>query len=108
MIADLGQQWGRFSDHWLDRDAKGLIAIAMGEIGLPSRLLAGAWGMDGTFGIISDGPTSAPGQPPLTPSKTCTAFITKVKKHEFLVSSVILLATACHLLSITLLSKSAP
>ena len=62
-IADLGEQWGRFSDHWLDKEHKGLIAIAMGEIGLASRVLAGAWGLDGTFGIISGGTESAPGQP---------------------------------------------
>jgi 3-dehydroquinate dehydratase/shikimate dehydrogenase len=40
-----------------------LVAIAMGERGLPSRLLAGAWGAAMTFARLSDAPGSAPGQP---------------------------------------------
>jgi len=40
-----------------------LIAIAMGEHGLPSRLLAGAWGAAFTFARLSDDAGSAPGQP---------------------------------------------
>lgn len=38
-------------------------AIAMGETGLPSRLLAGCWGAAFTFGRLSTAPGSAPGQP---------------------------------------------
>ena len=39
-----------------------LVAIAMGEEGLPSRLLAGAWGAPFTFATVND-QDSAPGQP---------------------------------------------
>lgn len=39
-----------------------LVAIAMGEEGLPSRLLAGAWGAAFTFATVND-QSSAPGQP---------------------------------------------
>jgi 3-dehydroquinate dehydratase / shikimate dehydrogenase len=46
------------------RNAKGPIcAIAMGEIGLPSRLLAGCWGSAFTFARLASGAASAPGQP---------------------------------------------
>ncbi len=48
-----------FSDR---NDQQSLVAIAMGEEGLPSRLLAGAWGAAFTFGTIN-GQDSAPGQP---------------------------------------------
>ena len=41
---------------------KQLVAIAMGEEGLPSRLLAGAWGAPFTFATVND-QNSAPGQP---------------------------------------------
>ncbi len=40
-----------------------LVAIAMGEHGLPSRLLAGAWGARLTFARLEDSVGSAPGQP---------------------------------------------
>jgi 3-dehydroquinate dehydratase/shikimate dehydrogenase len=40
-----------------------LCAIAMGEHGLPSRLLAGAWGAAFTFAHLDGGDGSAPGQP---------------------------------------------
>jgi len=40
-----------------------LIAIAMGEHGLPSRLLAGAWGAALTFARLDGDNGSAPGQP---------------------------------------------
>jgi 3-dehydroquinate dehydratase/shikimate dehydrogenase len=40
-----------------------LIALAMGEHGLPSRLLAGVWGSFLTFARLSDHRGSAPGQP---------------------------------------------
>lgn len=40
-----------------------LTAIAMGEHGLPSRLLAGAWGGAFTFGRLRGEAGSAPGQP---------------------------------------------
>jgi len=40
-----------------------LVAIAMGEHGLPSRLLAGAWGAAFTFARLSGSIGSAPGQP---------------------------------------------
>ncbi len=40
-----------------------LIAIAMGEHGLPSRLLAGAWGAALTFARLDGDVGSAPGQP---------------------------------------------
>jgi 3-dehydroquinate dehydratase / shikimate dehydrogenase len=48
-----------------------LVAIAMGEIGLPSRLLAGAWGAHLTFARVDDSPGSAPGQPNVTELKEC-------------------------------------
>ncbi len=40
-----------------------LIALAMGEHGLPSRLLAGVWGAHLTFARLADEGGSAPGQP---------------------------------------------
>ena len=40
-----------------------LIALAMGEHGLPSRLLAGVWGSFLTFARLADQAGSAPGQP---------------------------------------------
>jgi len=40
-----------------------LVAIAMGEHGLPSRLLAQAWGAAFTFARLDDDEGSAPGQP---------------------------------------------
>ncbi len=40
-----------------------LVAIAMGEHGLPSRLLAGAWGAALTFARLDGDVGSAPGQP---------------------------------------------
>jgi 3-dehydroquinate dehydratase/shikimate dehydrogenase len=40
-----------------------LIALAMGEHGLPSRLLAGVWGGFLTFARLADQAGSAPGQP---------------------------------------------
>ena len=40
-----------------------LIALGMGEHGLPSRLLAGVWGGYLTFGRLSGDAGSAPGQP---------------------------------------------
>jgi 3-dehydroquinate dehydratase/shikimate dehydrogenase len=40
-----------------------LIALAMGEHGLPSRLLAGVWGGFLTFARLGDQAGSAPGQP---------------------------------------------
>ena len=40
-----------------------LIALAMGEHGLPSRLLAGVWGGFLTFARLADTAGSAPGQP---------------------------------------------
>ena len=44
----------------------GLVAIGMGEIGLPSRLLAGAWGCALTFARLDGSAGSAPGQPTIT------------------------------------------
>ncbi|MDA3960194.1 MAG: type I 3-dehydroquinate dehydratase [Planctomycetota bacterium] len=59
-LAELCARWGA---HGQAKEAnRGLIAIGMGEIGLPSRLLAGAWGSAWTFGRI-DAEGSAPGQP---------------------------------------------
>ncbi|HYE05954.1 MAG TPA: type I 3-dehydroquinate dehydratase [Planctomycetota bacterium] len=43
--------------------AKPLIAIAMGEYGMPSRILAGAWGAFLTFARLDDEEGTAPGQP---------------------------------------------
>lgn len=40
-----------------------LTAIAMGEEGLPSRLLAGAWGAAFTYAALDDDHDTAPGQP---------------------------------------------
>ncbi|MFM2092756.1 MAG: hypothetical protein RLZZ127_3245, partial [Planctomycetota bacterium] len=40
-----------------------LVVLAMGEHGLPSRLLAGVWGSHLTFARLADDPGSAPGQP---------------------------------------------
>jgi len=40
-----------------------LCAIAMGEVGLPSRLLAGCWGAAFTFARLDGTAGSAPGQP---------------------------------------------
>ena len=43
-----------------------IIALAMDDIGLPSRLLAGAWGFWGTFArLVDDDAGTAPGQPTL-------------------------------------------
>ena len=39
------------------------IALAMGDAGLPSRILAGKFGAFGTFAALADGLGSAPGQP---------------------------------------------
>lgn len=47
----------------LRRGGGPLCALAMGEYGLPSRLLAGAWGAALTFGRLTDSVGSAPGQP---------------------------------------------
>ena len=47
----------------IDSQEQSIIAIAMGEAGLPSRLLAGAWGAFATFGSVSPDAASAPGQP---------------------------------------------
>ena len=56
-LAPLAQLCQEFSDH-------GIITIAMGEYGAPSRLLAGAWGCSHTFARLSDDDDgSAPGQP---------------------------------------------
>lgn len=43
-----------------------LIALAMGEHGLPSRLLAGVWGGFLTFARLDEQAGSAPGQPTVT------------------------------------------
>jgi 3-dehydroquinate dehydratase/shikimate dehydrogenase len=43
-----------------------LVAIAMGEHGLPSRLLAGAWGSHLAFARLDGEAGSAPGQPTLS------------------------------------------
>jgi len=51
-------------------DAPGLIAIGMGEVGLPTRLLAGAWGCAMTFGRVDD-EGSAPGQPHVKELRRC-------------------------------------
>jgi 3-dehydroquinate dehydratase/shikimate dehydrogenase len=40
-----------------------LVVLAMGEFGLPSRLLAGVWGSHLTFARLADDAGSAPGQP---------------------------------------------
>ncbi len=40
-----------------------VIALAMGEHGMPSRLLAGIWGSFLTFARLAEQPGSAPGQP---------------------------------------------
>ena len=45
------------------RSTDPLVAIAMGEHGLPSRLLAGAWGAAFAFARLSGDAGSAPGQP---------------------------------------------
>ncbi|MDR1519662.1 MAG: type I 3-dehydroquinate dehydratase [Planctomycetota bacterium] len=47
----------------LSRCSKPAIAIAMGEMGLPSRILGPAHGSRATFGSLSRGLESAPGQP---------------------------------------------
>lgn len=57
-LADLAIAWGRHGEQ-----GKAVIVLGMGEYGLPSRLLAGAWGCDLTFGRLPDSPGSAPGQP---------------------------------------------
>lgn len=44
------------------RDAIPLICFAMGEAGVPSRLLAPAWGSAATFGNPPGAPVAAPGQ----------------------------------------------
>lgn len=43
-----------------------LIALAMGEHGMPSRLLAGVWGSFLTFARLAEQTGSAPGQPTVT------------------------------------------
>lgn len=60
-LADLCSRYGL----WTGRnDARSIVALGMGEVGLPSRVLAGAWGAWCTFGRLEDGdPGSAPGQP---------------------------------------------
>lgn len=59
VLADLAIAWGAHAD-----TPRQLIAIGMGAVGLPSRLLAGAWGCAMTFGrIATDDAGSAPGQP---------------------------------------------
>lgn len=64
VVANLCATFGRWSRSETDRGE--LIAIAMGEVGLPSRLLAGAWGASMTFARLpSDDDGSAPGQPPV-------------------------------------------
>ncbi|MFW5858417.1 MAG: shikimate dehydrogenase [Planctomycetota bacterium] len=62
VLAELCANYGRFgSKHQRHRE---LVALGMGEIGLPTRLLAGAWGCGMTFARLSIDPTgSAPGQP---------------------------------------------
>lgn len=47
----------------IERCTKPVIAIGMGEMGLPSRILGPAFGSKITFGCLSDGFESAPGQP---------------------------------------------
>ncbi len=57
--ADLGTLencYQEFPDHEL-------VIIGMGEVGKPSRLLAGAWGAAFTFATIDSSQESAPGQP---------------------------------------------
>jgi 3-dehydroquinate dehydratase/shikimate dehydrogenase len=57
LIAELSEEFG----HQPDRP---VIALAMGDIGLPSRLLAGAWGFWGTFArLVEEDTGTAPGQP---------------------------------------------
>ena len=46
-------------------DGQPMIGLAMGEAGLPSRLLAGTAGGELTFATLPRGRASAPGQPPL-------------------------------------------
>ncbi|MDP6636586.1 MAG: shikimate dehydrogenase [Phycisphaerae bacterium] len=43
--------------------SKPTLALAMGDAGLPSRILAGKFGAFGTFAALADGLGSAPGQP---------------------------------------------
>lgn len=62
-LARLAARWG--SDGSERTAGKGLVAIGMGEIGLPSRLLAGAWGCALAFGRLDGVAGSAPGQPSL-------------------------------------------
>ncbi|MCP3904604.1 MAG: type I 3-dehydroquinate dehydratase, partial [Planctomycetes bacterium] len=44
---------------------KPMVALCMGDFGLPSRVLAGKFGGFLTFGVLDAGATSAPGQPTL-------------------------------------------
>ena len=67
-IAKIAVRAGDASDleviRLLYADATGpLVAIAMGEHGLPTRLLAGAWGAALTFARLDGDVGSAPGQP---------------------------------------------
>ncbi len=48
---------------------KPTIALAMGEAGMPSRILAGKFGAFGTFAALAPGAGSAPGQPTIAELK---------------------------------------
>jgi len=63
-LAGLCARWGAHGDE--AETERGLVALGMGEVGLPSRLLAGAWGSAWTFGRLDgrDAGTAA-GQPPV-------------------------------------------
>ena len=62
-LAEICARFGSFGNERPGGN-KGLIVIGMGEVGLPTRLLAGAWGCAMTFArLSSDTGGTAPGQP---------------------------------------------
>lgn len=62
-------------------------AIAMGEVGLPSRLLAGCWGAAFTFARLDDAEGSAPGQP--TVRELAELYRVKAQGHDTRIFGVI-------------------
>ena len=72
----------------LYRHATGPVcAIAMGEVGLPSRLLAGCWGAAFTFARLDDAVGSAPGQP--TVRELAELYRLKAQGHDTRIFGVI-------------------
>lgn len=64
-----------------------LCAIAMGEVGLPSRLLAGCWGAIFTFARLDGTAGSAPGQP--TARELSQLYRVKSQGHDTRIFGVI-------------------